>query len=184
MRKSNCYFSRIGYILGLHLFCLTTTQAQNQNTYAYNSRRSVIQQENSQGFPVKSNETIPRQSLSASSQGLHVLNIEKAASIISGKVTTSDGSPAARVTVFIKGTKNGTSTNNEGFFSIDAKKGDILVFSFVGFQTKEVIVGDESTINVVLTFSNQELNTVVVTALGIKKQARAVGYSTTQIDGS
>jgi TonB-linked SusC/RagA family outer membrane protein len=184
MRKSNCYFSKIGYILGLQLFCLAATHAQSENTYAYNRSKSFIQQENFQAYSAKPNETVPRHSLSDFLKGLKVLNIEIAPNIISGKVTTSDGGPAARVTVFIKGTKKGTSTNNEGVFTIDAKKGDILVFSFVGFQTKEVMVGDETTLNVVLTAANQELNTVVVTALGIKKQARAIGYSTTQIDGS
>ncbi|MFI5195035.1 MAG: SusC/RagA family TonB-linked outer membrane protein [Chitinophagales bacterium] len=106
------------------------------------------------------------------------------AQIITGKVTNANGGPVEGATVIIKGTTKGTTTNADGVFTLDAKKGDVLVISIVGYENDEVVVGNRSSVNVVLTSSKQELNTVIVTALGIKKQARAVGYSTTQIDGS
>lgn len=99
-----------------------------------------------------------------------------------GKVTGTDDKPLPGVTVTVKGSKKSTTTDANGMFSIRAKKGDVLVFSYVGYDSKEGAV-TENVLNQQLTESKNELNSVVVTALGIKKQARAVGYSTTQIDG-
>src|SRR6202012_3654903 len=67
---------------------------------------------------------------------------------------------------------------------ISASKGNVLVFSFIGYRAQEVTVGDAPTISVNLQPSNDQLSVVVVTALGIKKQPRALGYSTTEVDGS
>ena len=104
--------------------------------------------------------------------------------IIAGKVTDSSGSPIAGVTVIIKGTKKGTATNTAGTFSIEANKGDVLVFSSVGFVTREVKVTDDQAISITMSLVSGQMNEVVVTALGIKKEKRAVGYSTTEVDGS
>ena len=101
-----------------------------------------------------------------------------------GKVTGPDGAPLINVNVTVRGTKRGTVTGPAGEFSIEAKKGDVLIFSFVGYAAKELKVGDDTDIKVSLLASNTQLNEVVVTALGIKKQARSVGYSTTDVDGS
>ncbi|RFM27680.1 SusC/RagA family TonB-linked outer membrane protein [Deminuibacter soli] len=102
---------------------------------------------------------------------------------IVGKVTSADGAPLAGVSVMIKGTKKGVFTNANGVFKIDADKGDALVFSFVGYESFEATVGDEP-LNVTLKESQKQLNEVVVTALGIKKQSRSLGYSTTEVPGS
>lgn len=123
------------------------------------------------------------QSLSAG-QDANEISVQIAAHIISGKVTAGEGYPLPGVTVSIKGTRKATSTNRDGIFSIDANKGDVLVFSSIGYQNREVTVGDDDNINISLVASNQQLTEVVVTALGIKKQARALGYSTTEVDGS
>ncbi len=103
---------------------------------------------------------------------------------ISGKVTTSDGTPLSNVSITIKGTRKGTSTNANGVYLIQANKGDVLIFSFVGYAIQEVKVGESNELNISLLPSNTQLNEVVVTALGIKKQARSLGYSTTDVDGS
>lgn len=106
------------------------------------------------------------------------------ASIIAGRVSSPDGKPLAGVSVTIKGSKKGTSTDIGGVFAIDANKGDILVFSIIGYKPKEVTVSDAASLTIVLETSNQQLTEVVVTALGIRKQAKSLGYSTTEVDGS
>ncbi|MDP4217484.1 MAG: SusC/RagA family TonB-linked outer membrane protein [Bacteroidota bacterium] len=104
--------------------------------------------------------------------------------LIVGTVTGTDGKPLQDVSVMVKGAKKGTFTNSSGAFAINAKSGDVLVFSSIGFKQQEVTVGNETTINVTLVSSNTQMTEVVVTALGIKKQARSLGYSTTEVDGS
>ncbi|MDP4248369.1 MAG: carboxypeptidase-like regulatory domain-containing protein, partial [Bacteroidota bacterium] len=99
--------------------------------------------------------------------------------LIVGTVTGTDGKPLQDVSVMVKGAKKGTFTNSSGAFAINAKSGDVLVFSSIGFKQQEVTVGNETTINVTLVSSNTQMTEVVVTALGIKKQARSLGYSTT-----
>jgi TonB-linked SusC/RagA family outer membrane protein len=102
---------------------------------------------------------------------------------IKGVVTSSDGKPLPGVTVLVKGSRKATSTDAAGSFTIEANKGDVLVISFIGYTSQEIKVGDGE-ISVALVTSNKELTSVVVTALGIKKQPRALGYSTTEVDGS
>jgi len=104
--------------------------------------------------------------------------------LIAGTVAGADGKPLPDVSVMVKGAKKGTFTNSSGAFAINAKSGDVLVFSSIGFKPQEVAVGNEATINVTLVASNTQMTEVVVTALGIKKQARSLGYSTTEVDGS
>ncbi|MEO6818779.1 MAG: SusC/RagA family TonB-linked outer membrane protein [Ginsengibacter sp.] len=103
--------------------------------------------------------------------------------VISGKVTNEAGTAVSGASVVIKGKSKGTFTNDNGEFSVEANKGDILVFSSVGYHSKEVKVESSNSINVQLTETSKELNTVVVTALGIKKSRRSVGYSITEVNG-
>lgn len=103
--------------------------------------------------------------------------------LIVGKVVNADGAGMTGVSVTIKGTKKGVFTNAGGVFKIDADKGDVLVFSFVGYENQEATIGDEP-LNITLKENQKQLNEVVVTALGIKKQARSLGYSTTEVPGS
>ena len=106
------------------------------------------------------------------------------AEIIAGKVVDTTGSPLSGVSVTIKGKTRGTQTSSSGIFSIEAERGEILVFSAVGYITREVAIGDQATINIMLEVITGQMTEVVVTALGIKKQQRALGYSTTEVDGS
>ena len=94
---------------------------------------------------------------------------------ISGIVSDETG-PLPGVTVLKKGTNSATETDFNGNYSINAKTGDILVFSFVGMKTSEQTVGSSNSINVTLDGDNV-LDEVVVTALGIKKEKKALGYS-------
>jgi TonB-linked SusC/RagA family outer membrane protein len=105
---------------------------------------------------------------------------------VSGRVTDQkggDGLPG--VTVLVKGTTNGTSTNADGSFQLAVPAaGAILVFSSVGMNPQERPVGSETTFNVALTANARELSEVVVTALGIEKDKRTLGYATQEIQGA
>ncbi|MGK2862657.1 MAG: SusC/RagA family TonB-linked outer membrane protein [Chitinophagaceae bacterium] len=103
---------------------------------------------------------------------------------IKGKVVNEIGQVMAGVNVVLKGTSIGTITDDQGIFSINASKGNTLVFSYVGYDSKELVVGDTALVNVQLIHSSRQLNEIVITALGINKQKRALGYSTTEVDGS
>ena len=103
---------------------------------------------------------------------------------INGTVTGEDGLPLPGVNVFIKDSTTGTQTDFDGNYSINASPGDILVFSFVGKETQEITVGDQTTIDVSLGADSAELDEVVVTALGIKREKKSLGYATQEVDGS
>jgi TonB-linked SusC/RagA family outer membrane protein len=105
--------------------------------------------------------------------------------VISGKVTDdATGQPIVGATISVRGSTLATQSNSSGNFTItvpDAKAR--LQISSVGFEPQEISAG-KTNIEVALKTSNLQLNEVVVTALGIKKQAKSLGYSTTQIPGS
>jgi TonB-linked SusC/RagA family outer membrane protein len=101
---------------------------------------------------------------------------------ISGTVSDESGVPLPGATVLVEGTQNGVSTDFDGNYSIDASSGDTLVFSFVGYTSQSVVVGSSATVNVSLQPDNA-LSEVVVTALGVKRNTKAVGYSITQVEG-
>ncbi|MBB5441293.1 TonB-linked SusC/RagA family outer membrane protein [Pedobacter sp. AK017] len=104
--------------------------------------------------------------------------------IVSGKVTSSeDGLPVPGASVLIKGTKTATQTNATGTYTIQTKAGDILVFSYIGLLPQERPVGSNSIINVVLSPDSKGLNEVVVTAYGIERDSKSLGYSTPKVSG-
>ncbi|AVR47535.1 SusC/RagA family TonB-linked outer membrane protein [Christiangramia fulva] len=100
---------------------------------------------------------------------------------VKGKVTDENGAPMLGVTVLIKGTNTGTTTDFDGMYSIKADQGSTLVFSFVGYKKKEVPV-TSSTINVTMTPDQNSLEEVVVTAFGIERETRSLGYSVSKVD--
>ena len=101
---------------------------------------------------------------------------------VSGVVTSQkDNSPMIGVSVFVQGTTTGVQTDLDGKYSIDVKKGETLIFSFIGYTQKQVIVED-SQVNVSLSESEEVLGDVVVTALGIKKSQKSLGYTQTTLD--
>src|SRR5262249_30718702 len=102
------------------------------------------------------------------------------AQTISGKVTEgNDGSPLAGVSVVVKGATTGTTTDANGQYSLVVPdKTSILVVSFIGFETTEIAVGDRTTIDVALKPSMTELAEVMVTALGIPREAKTLVYAT------
>lgn len=102
---------------------------------------------------------------------------------ITGRITDNNNTPLAGVTITVKGTTRGTATNSRGEFTIEANKGDVLLISYVGYEPKEAVVGDSKTIDVSLVLNNQQMSEVVVTALGIRKDRKSLGYSVTEVKG-
>lgn len=104
---------------------------------------------------------------------------------VSGKVTSSDdGTALPGVNVFVKGTQNGAITDVNGNFSLSAP-GDnpTLVFSYIGYNTQEVSVAGRSVVDVTLELNTAMLSEVVVTALGIKREERSLGYAVGKVKG-
>jgi TonB-linked SusC/RagA family outer membrane protein len=101
---------------------------------------------------------------------------------VTGTVTGSDdGLPIPGVTVKIKGTNVGTPTDVNGKYSISVSEGTTLVFSYIAYTAQEVAVGSKNVINVALVQNTSQLSEVVVTALGIQREAKSLGYSTSTV---
>lgn len=102
---------------------------------------------------------------------------------VSGRVTdrtTGEGLPG--VTVLLKGSNNGISTNSDGTYTLTVPAGDgTLVFSSIGFITVERPIGTDTQINVGLAADTKQLSEVVVTALGIQRESRALGYAVAEV---
>jgi TonB-linked SusC/RagA family outer membrane protein len=108
-----------------------------------------------------------------------------AQNVITGKVTSGeDGSPLPGVNILVKGTSSGTITDSNGQFSIDLPSAqETLVFSFVGFTSQEVSLNGRNFLDVVLAPDAQQLQEVVVTALGVEKEKIAIGYALQSVSG-
>jgi hypothetical protein len=103
---------------------------------------------------------------------------------VTGKVTaTEDGSGLPGVSVVVKGSTSGTNTDSDGNYSINLPTGNVsLVFSFVGTLTQEIQVGNRSIVNVQLASDTKNLQEVVVTAIGIQREKRGLGYAVVGLD--
>ncbi|MEO6686919.1 MAG: SusC/RagA family TonB-linked outer membrane protein, partial [Dyadobacter sp.] len=112
-------------------------------------------------------------------QGISVTPIKEILDVIKGQVRGSDGKPLIGVTVVVKASKLGTTTDAEGNFSVSAAKTDMLVFSYIGFDTKEVLVGNQSNISVSLTESNTTLGEVAVIGYGTQSRKTLASAVTT-----
>ncbi|HEX9958658.1 MAG TPA: carboxypeptidase-like regulatory domain-containing protein, partial [Fibrella sp.] len=105
---------------------------------------------------------------------------------LTGKVTSADDQqPMPGVSIVIKGTTVGTTTRADGGYTLNvAGATSTLTFSFIGFETQELAIGNRSTIDVSLKAAASTLNEVVITALGIKKDVRNIGVSIQSVDGA
>ena len=107
------------------------------------------------------------------------------ARVIKGKVTdAATNEPVPGATVKVKGTTTAVGTTATGDYVISATTPATLVISFLGYDPKEVLVTNEEVVNVKLSESTQQLKDVVVTALGVTKERRSVGYSETTVKGA
>ncbi|QSE97293.1 SusC/RagA family TonB-linked outer membrane protein [Fulvivirga lutea] len=104
---------------------------------------------------------------------------------VSGKVTSiEDGSSLPGVNVVLKGTTTGTVTDIDGNFKLSVPSdGGTLVFSFIGLATEEVAIGSRSVIDIQMSPDVQQLSEVVVTAVGIQREAKALGYGVERVGG-
>jgi TonB-dependent SusC/RagA subfamily outer membrane receptor len=93
---------------------------------------------------------------------------------VTGVVTDNSGLPLPGVTIIVKGTSNGTQTDFDGNYSINASETSTLVYSFIGFKTQEQLVGSKTNINVTLAESTAELDEVVVVAFGQQNKRKLI----------
>ncbi len=97
-------------------------------------------------------------------------------------VGASDGMPLPGVNVLIKNTTTGAQTDFDGNYTIIANTGDLLVFSYIGMKPQSITVGNKKIINISMLEDTEQLGEIVVTALGIKRQKKALTYSTQNVN--
>lgn len=103
---------------------------------------------------------------------------------VKGVITDSDGMPLPGASVAVQGGQKGATTDFDGLYSIEAQKGQTLVFSYVGLETQSIVVGDAATINVKMgQAASNALNEVVVTSLGLKKTRKSLTYAAQELKG-
>lgn len=103
---------------------------------------------------------------------------------VTGKVTSSeDGSPVPGVNISVKGTNKGTITSGDGGFQISVGSGSSLTFSSVGYTSQTIAVGSQTVINIHLASSTATLSEVVVTALGVSRDKKSLGYASQEVKG-
>ncbi|MEM7656140.1 MAG: SusC/RagA family TonB-linked outer membrane protein [Bacteroidota bacterium] len=104
---------------------------------------------------------------------------------ITGKITDSNsGDPIPGVTVIVQGTNTGALTDDTGNYSVPVTTANpTLIFSFIGFQRQEIVVGSKTTINVSMASEDVTMDDVVITALGVARETKSLGYSVTEVDG-
>ncbi|PSL04937.1 SusC/RagA family TonB-linked outer membrane protein [Cecembia rubra] len=103
--------------------------------------------------------------------------------VLSGKVSDPSGEPIPGVNILDKQTNTGTTTDLDGRYSIQVTNSTTLVFSFIGFQTQELVVGNRTELNLTLQEDATALGEVVVTALGLTKDKERIGYAVTTVGG-
>ncbi len=101
---------------------------------------------------------------------------------ITGTVTDSSGQPLPGVTIVVQGTANGTTTDFDGNYSISASSGQVLRFSYLGMLTQDITLGSQTRLNVVMEEDSTQLDEVVVTAFGVEKKEKSLGYSVQKVD--
>lgn len=98
---------------------------------------------------------------------------------ITGKVTDEKGVPLSGVSVTVKGTNRGTSTDQNGIYVIDAKSGDVVEFSMIGYKTQSITLGSGSTLSIQMVTESTQLSDVVVVGFGKQKKANLTGSVST-----
>jgi len=111
------------------------------------------------------------------------LAIQAQNTTVKGTVKDATGEPVIGATVKVKGSTMGVITDIDGNYTIDCPSNATLEVSYIGSKTQTVKIGGKNTIDITLQDESQAIDEVVVTALGIKRQARSLGYSTTKVGG-
>jgi TonB-linked SusC/RagA family outer membrane protein len=135
-------------------------------------------------FAVQNSKNMPEIKLVEKRQFGGAFRSPAAFALVKGTVVDTKGEPLIGVSVLLKGTTRGTATDVAGKFEIAVEEPNTtLVFSYVGYVTQEVNVGSQTTLTVTLANDTRVLSEVVVTALGIKRDKKALGYSVQEIGG-
>lgn len=103
---------------------------------------------------------------------------------VTGKVTEQDGSPLPGVNVIVQGTSAGTVTDVDGKYSLSVPSGfNVLVFSFIGLTTQEIDIASRTSVDVLMATDVKQLGEVVVTAAGIERESKSLGYAVNSVSG-
>ena len=150
----------------------------------------ISQKKPSQVPSLNSQETVLVNSFPASNKinggstfsGIENAKVEKRRIEIGGRITDENGSGFPGVNILLKGTTTGAVSDAQGNYVINVEnENSVLVFSFVGYVDQEIVVGNQSVINVQMEVDESNLEEVVVTALGIEKSAKSLGYATSTV---
>ncbi|MBL7792558.1 MAG: carboxypeptidase-like regulatory domain-containing protein, partial [Saprospiraceae bacterium] len=112
---------------------------------------------------------------------LGVMGFALAQRTISGTVTDEKGEPLIGASILVKGTTSGTVTDVDGKYSLQAPAEGTLIVSYTGFTTKEVALGPSNAVDIALEESAEQLAEVVVTAIGISREKKALGYAVSDL---
>ena len=112
-----------------------------------------------------------------------VMSVMAQTMTVKGIVTDTSGEPLVGVSVLVKGTSFGAQTNLDGEFSLKAKQGDVLTFSYIGYRSTQLTVPASGKVDMVLEEEATALDEVVVTALGIKREQKALSYNVQTVKG-
>lgn len=150
----------------------------------------ISQKKPSQVPSLNSQETVLVNSIPASNKtkggstfiGIERAKVEKRRIEIGGRITDENGNGFPGVNILLKGTTTGAVSDAQGNYVINVEnENSVLVFSFVGYVDQEIVVGNQSVINVQMEVDESNLEEVVVTALGIEKSAKSLGYATSTV---
>lgn len=109
--------------------------------------------------------------------------VQQKKNTVTGVVLDPTGMPVIGANIMVKGTTNGTITDMDGKFSLDVDKDATLVISYIGFASQEIKVGNQTKLSISLKEDSEALDELVVTALGISRSEKALGYATQKFDG-
>ena len=113
-----------------------------------------------------------------------IKSIEQSSVRVTGTVTSAtDGSALPGLSIVVKGSTRGTVTDLEGRYTLDAPQNGILIFSYLGYRSVEISIGGRSVINISMEEDIETLDELVVTALGIKREEKSLGYSVSRVTG-
>lgn len=107
--------------------------------------------------------------------------VDSTRGIVSGTVLDADNTPLPGANVMVKGTTNGTTTDFNGNFIINAEKDDELIISYIGFSSSNVMIGDSNSISIALEEDASSLDEVVVTGMAVTRERRALGYAVSSV---
>ncbi len=149
----------------------------SKNNTSNNQNNSTTPNNQNRGNPSRAIDTMNNTSNTARIN----VAIDSTRGIVSGTVLDADNTPLPGANVIVKGTTNGATTDFDGNFIINAEKDDELIISYIGFSSSNVVIGDSNSISIALEEDASSLDEVVVTAMGITRERKAVSYAVSSV---